>query len=37
LSLTTFGLQGIPGIPNIVGPFSYTSLDGTVSQTLFSF
>jgi outer membrane protein TolC len=37
LSLTTFGLQGIPGIPNIAGPFSYTSVDGTVSQTLFSF
>jgi outer membrane protein TolC len=37
LSLTPFGLQGIPGVPNIVGPFSYTSVDGTVSQTLFSF
>ena len=37
LSLATFGLQQIPGIPNIVGPFSYTSVDGTVSQTLFSF
>jgi|HubBroStandDraft_4_1064222.scaffolds.fasta_scaffold00803_3 outer membrane protein TolC len=37
LSLATFGLQQIHGIPNIVGPFSYTSIDGTVSQTLFSF
>ena len=37
LSLATFGLQQIPGIPNIVGPFSYTSIDGMVSQTLFSF
>jgi outer membrane protein TolC len=37
LSLATFGLQQIPHIPNIVGPFSYTSVDGTVSQTLFSF
>ena len=37
LSLATFGLQQIHGIPNIVGPFSYTSVDGTVSQTLFSF
>ncbi len=37
LSLSTFGLQQIKGIPNIVGPFSYTSIDGTVSQTLFSF
>jgi outer membrane protein TolC len=25
LSLATFGLQQIHGIPNIVGPFSYTS------------
>jgi outer membrane protein TolC len=37
LSLATFGLQHIQGIPNIVGPFSYTSVDGTVSQKLFSF
>lgn len=37
LSLATFGLEQIHGIPNIVGPFSYTSIDGTVSQTLFSF
>jgi outer membrane protein TolC len=37
LSLATFGLRGISGIPNVVGPFSYTSVDGTVSQTLFSF
>jgi outer membrane protein TolC len=36
LSLATFGLQQIQGIPNIVGPFSYTSLDLTVSATLFS-
>jgi len=37
LSLATFGLQGIPGVPNIVGPFSYTSVDATASQTIFSF
>jgi outer membrane protein TolC len=37
LSLATFGLQHIPGIPNIVGPFSYTSVDATASQTIFSF
>ncbi len=37
LSLATFGLQQIQGIPNIVGPSSYTSVDGAVSQTLFSF
>jgi outer membrane protein TolC len=37
LSLATFGLQNLPGIPNIVGPFSYTSVDASASQTLFSF
>jgi outer membrane protein TolC len=37
LSLATFGLQNLPGIPNIVGPFSYTSADASASQTLFSF
>jgi outer membrane protein TolC len=37
LSLATFGLQQIQGIPNIVGPFSYTSVDATASQTIFSF
>ena len=37
LNLATFGLQNIPGIPNIVGPFSYTSVEEAASQTLFSF
>jgi outer membrane protein TolC len=37
LSLATFGLQRIQGIPSTVGPFSYTSVDGTVGHTLFSF
>jgi outer membrane protein TolC len=37
INLATFGLQGIPGVPNVVGPFSYTSVYATVSQTLFSF
>ena len=37
LNLATFGLQGIPGVSNIVGPFSYTSVEATASQTLFSF
>jgi outer membrane protein TolC len=36
LSLATFGLRQIAGIPNIVGPFSYTSVDATASQTIFS-
>jgi len=37
ISLANFGLQSIPGISNIVGPFSYTSFDTHASQTLFSF
>jgi outer membrane protein TolC len=37
LSLATFGLQQIQGIPNIVGPFNYTSVDATANQTIFSF
>jgi outer membrane protein TolC len=37
LSLATFGLQQIQGIPNIVGPFSYMSVDAAANQTLFSF
>ena len=37
LNLSTFGLQGIPGVPKIVGPFSYTSVEAAASQTLFSF
>ena len=37
LSLATFGLQHIQGIPSMVGPFSYTSVDAAASQTIFSF
>jgi outer membrane protein TolC len=37
LSLATLGLKGLPGIPTIIGPFSYSSADLAVSQTLFSF
>ena len=36
VSLVTFGLT-LPGTPAIVGPYGYTSLDATVSQTLFSY
>jgi outer membrane protein TolC len=37
VSLATLGLQGkIPGIPSVVGPFSYTNVDAAASQTLFS-
>jgi hypothetical protein len=34
INLTTFGLQNVSGIPNIVGPFGYTSVSTSVSQTL---
>lgn len=37
LNLATFGLNGLKGIPNVVGPFSYSSVDASVSQTLFSY
>jgi outer membrane protein TolC len=38
VNLATFGLNGLKtGIPTIVGPFSYSSVDASVSQTLFSY
>lgn len=39
VNLATFGFNkfNIAGIPNVVGPFSYSSVDGSISQTLFSF
>jgi outer membrane protein TolC len=39
VNLATFGFNGlkIQGIPNVVGPFSYSSVDASVSQTLFSY
>ena len=36
LNLDTLGLK-LPGIPAVVGPFSYSSADVNVSTTLFSF
>jgi outer membrane protein TolC len=36
VNLSTLGLN-VPGIPTVVGPFSYSSADVNVSQTLFSF
>ena len=36
ISLATLGLQ-IPGVPTIIGPFGYTSVSATASQTLFSY
>jgi len=38
VNLATFGLNGLKtGIPTVVGPFSYGSVDASVSQTLFSY
>jgi outer membrane protein TolC len=39
VNLATFGFNKfrVAGIPNVVGPFSYSSVDGSISQTLFSF
>jgi outer membrane protein TolC/anti-anti-sigma regulatory factor len=38
VNLATFGLSGLKtGIPTVVGPFSYSSVDASVSQTLFSY
>ena len=37
VNLATFGLNGVKGIPTVVGPFSYSSVDASVSQTLFSY
>ncbi|HXJ41331.1 MAG TPA: TolC family protein [Bryobacteraceae bacterium] len=38
VNLATFGLSGLKtGIPTVVGPFSYSSVDLSVSQTLFSY
>jgi len=38
VNLATFGLSGLKTrIPTVVGPFSYSSVDASVSQTLFSY
>ena len=37
LSLTTLGIKNLPGVPNVIGPFGYSSVEGNFSQTLFSF
>jgi len=38
VNLATFGLNGLKtGIPTVVGPFGYSSVDASISQTLFSF
>jgi len=35
-NLATFGLK-LPGVPAVIGPYSYSSVDANLSQTLFSF
>ena len=38
VNLATFGLNGLKtGIPTVVGPFSYSSVDASISQTLFNY
>jgi len=39
VNLGTLVLSGlnVPGIPTVVGPFSYSSVDASISQTLFSY
>jgi outer membrane protein TolC len=39
VNLASLGLSGskLPGVPAVIGPFSYSSVDASVSQTLFSF
>jgi outer membrane protein TolC len=35
INLATFGLK-LPGVPAVIGPYSYSSVDASLSQTLFS-
>lgn len=39
VNLATLGLSGLKlqGIPTVIGPFGYSSVDATASQTVFSF
>ncbi len=36
-SLATLGIKHLPGIPTVLGPYSYSTVDARLSQTLFSF
>jgi outer membrane protein TolC len=36
-SLATLGIKQLPGIPSVLGPYSYGTVDARLSQTLFSF
>ena len=35
-SLATLGIKSLPGVPNVLGPYSYSTVDASLSQTLFS-
>ena len=37
INLAAQGIKSIPGVPTIVGPFSYSSVGASLSQTIFSF
>ena len=36
-SLATLGIKKLAGIPSVLGPYSYGTVDASLSQTLFSF
>jgi outer membrane protein TolC len=36
-SLATLGIKHLPGIPTVLGPYSYSTVDASLSQTLFNF
>jgi outer membrane protein TolC len=36
-SLAMFGIKNVPGLRNVLGPYSYGTVDANLSQTLFSF
>jgi outer membrane protein TolC len=37
VSVATLGIKNVPGIPRVIGPYSYSTVDATLTQTLFSF
>jgi outer membrane protein TolC len=37
VNLAAEGIKNIPGVPTVVGPFSYSSVGASLSQTIFSF
>jgi outer membrane protein TolC len=36
-SLATLGIKNLPGVPRVLGPYSYGTVDASLSETLFSF